>query len=1026
MSNPRSGSVRTFLVSFTLSTAVWLAAPAVAQTTVFINEIHYDNAGTDVGEAIEIAGPAGTDLTGWSVVLYNGSATQRIPYNTVALSGTLADAGSGFGFVALSFPSNGIQNGAPDGLALVDDTGAVRQFLSYEGSFVAASGPATGLTSADIGVSETSSTPIGFSLQLTGTGSSFEEFGWTADMDSFGAANVGQAFGMAPPPPLPPPGTVFINEIHYDNASTDTGEAIEVAGPAGADLTGWQVVLYNGNGGTTYNSETLSGTLADAGDGIGFVVASTFSSIQNGSPDGVALVDDMGNVVEFLSYEGVIIAADGPAAGMTSTDIGVAESSSTPVGFSLQLVGIGFTVGDFAWANAAASTFGAVNNGQTFGDVPPPPPPLAPIYDIQGSGDASPLAGQNVSAVGIVTGDFQDATGIHGDLNGFYLQDAVGDGDPATSDGIFVFDGFIPAVDVRPGDEVRVIGSVSEFFGETQLNALGGSVEVIGSGSVAPTFVTLPNGTRQNSNGETIADLEQYEGMLVQFDGLFEVTELFNLDRFGELALAAGSRFTQFTQNNFPDPVGFANHLVDIGSRTLMIDDGLTQQNPDPIRYPFPALGSDNTVRAGDVATNLVGNIRFSRGSGGSGDETYRLEPVSEPAFLPVNLRTNTPDAVGGKVRVASLNVLNFFTTIDQSGAQCFPRFTRSDCRGADNQDEYDRQLAKLVSAMTAIDADVFGLIEIENNFLDGPNSAISTLASAINADGRASCEDYQAVDPGVDRIGGDAIAVGIIYCADSLSIARKTQPAVLTDSVLASLGDDDDDDSDSDSDSDSGGAPLVFNLPIFDGFATNRAPLAVTFERKKPHREFTVVVNHFKSKGDSNLGDPGSVCDPDPAADANCDQGGGAGFWNQRRADAAGAVVAWLETEPTGGKNRNIVILGDLNAYLSEDPIAVFENAGFQNLVRGIPDAYSFLFDGQRGSLDYVFVDGKLIGDVTGATEWHINSDEPDALDYNLNFGRNPTLFDGGIPFRASDHDPLVIGLYDDDSDSDSDSDSD
>ena len=1017
MSNARLASFRTFLAFLTVTTTAWLAAPAVAQTTVFINEIHYDNTGTDVGEAIEVAGPAGTDLSGWSLVLYNGSNSQ--PYNTIDLSGTLTDAGSGFGFSAVNFPTNGIQNGAPDGLALVDDSGTVIQFLSYEGSIVAAGGPASGLTSSDIGVSENSGTPIGFSLQLTGTGASFENFAWTADMESFGDANVGQTFGAPPPPP---PGTVFINEIHYDNSGTDTGEAIEVAGPAGADLTGWRIVLYNGSSGSTYDTTTLSGVLADAGDGIGFAVETYPSNgIQNGSPDGVALVDAMNNVVEFLSYEGVFEATNGPANGMTSTNIGVAESSGTPAGFSLQLTGIGFTVGEFAWADASGSTFGAVNNGQTFGDAPPPP---TPIYEIQGSGDASPLAGQNVSAIGIVTGDFQDATGIDGDLNGFYLQEEVGDGDAATSDGIFVFDGFSPDVDVRPGDKVRVIGSVAEFFGETQINALGGSVEVIGDGSVAPVPVTLPNGTsRQNGRGETIADLEQYEGMLVQFDGVYEVTEYFNLDRFGEIALAAGERFTQFTQDNHPDPVGFTNHLVDVGSRTLLLDDGLTVQNPDPIRYPFPALDSDNTVRGGDIATNLVGNIRYSRGSGGSGDENYRLEPVEEPVFLPVNLRTDTPDAVGGDIRVAGLNVLNFYTTIDQSGAQCFPTFTRRDCRGADSQTEFDRQLAKLVTAITAIDADVLGLIELENNYLDGADSAISTLASAINEDGRASCANYQAVDPGMDRLGDDTIAVGILYCADTLRIARDTQAAVLTDSVLADL----DDDSDSDSDSDSDEASLVFNLPIFDGFATSRAPLAATFEHRESDEEFTVVVNHFKSKGDSDLGDPGSVCDPDPSADPNCDQGDGAGYWNQRRTDAAEAVLAWLATEPTGGDDEDIVILGDLNAYLMEDPIAAFEDAGFRNLVRGIPDAYSFVFDGQIGSLDYIFVDGDLFEAVTGFTEWHINADEPDALDYNLNFGRNPTLFDGEIPFRTSDHDPVIVGLdMDDDSDSDSDSDSD
>ncbi|MGB5593826.1 MAG: hypothetical protein WBM62_07320 [Crocosphaera sp.] len=124
--------------------------------TVFINEFHYDNSGTDVGEFIELAGLAGTNLDGWSIVLYNGA--NGTVYDTQTLSGTIANQSNGFGFVTINLPTNGLQNGSPDGIALVDDTGNVVQFISYEGSFTAVDGPAAGLTSTDIGVSESSST----------------------------------------------------------------------------------------------------------------------------------------------------------------------------------------------------------------------------------------------------------------------------------------------------------------------------------------------------------------------------------------------------------------------------------------------------------------------------------------------------------------------------------------------------------------------------------------------------------------------------------------------------------------------------------------------------------------------------------------------------------------------------------------------------------------------------------------------------------------------------------------------------
>lgn len=160
----------------------------------------------------------------------------------------------------------------------------------------------------------------------------------------------------------------WINEFHYDNNSTDVGEFVEIAGPAGADLTGWSLVLYNGNGGTQYSTTDLSpaGVLADVGGCVGlYVVDYPSNGIQNGAPDGMALVDNTNTVVEFISYEGTFAATDGPAAGMNSVDIGVSESG-TFVGGSLQLGGSGGAAADFTWQAEATATSGAVNNNQTF------------------------------------------------------------------------------------------------------------------------------------------------------------------------------------------------------------------------------------------------------------------------------------------------------------------------------------------------------------------------------------------------------------------------------------------------------------------------------------------------------------------------------------------------------------------------------------------------------------------------------------------------------------------------------------
>jgi hypothetical protein len=330
-----------------------------AAVPVFVNEIHYDNTGTDTGEAIEIAGPAGTDLTGWSIVLYNGA--NGLAYGTTTLSGTIPNQAAGYGTVVVNYPTNGIQNGSPDGIALVNSTNVVQQFLSYEGSFTAVGGPANGQTSTDIGVSEGGSGAIGDSLQLQGSGTDSSSFFWATDMpNTFGAPNTGQSFVFVP---------IFINEIHYDNAGADTGEAIEVAGPAGANLTGWSLVLYNGANGLSYDTIALSGTIPNQQGGFGtaFVPA---VGLQNGSPDGIALVYNNNLVEQFLSYEGIFTALDGPANGQTSTDIGVSEGSATPVGDSLQLHGVGANATDFAWWGPIPNTFGLPNTDQSF--VPEP------------------------------------------------------------------------------------------------------------------------------------------------------------------------------------------------------------------------------------------------------------------------------------------------------------------------------------------------------------------------------------------------------------------------------------------------------------------------------------------------------------------------------------------------------------------------------------------------------------------------------------------------------------------------------
>ena len=584
------------------------------------------------------------------------------------------------------------------------------------------------------------------------------------------------------------------------------------------------------------------------------------------------------------------------------------------------------------------------------GAAPPPQPGITPVPEIQGDGPASPLEGQTVTIRAIVTGDFQaDDADDESNLGGFYVQD-IPDGDVATSDGIFVFEGNNPTTDVNVGDTVEVRGTVNEYFGETQIIAT--SVRIAGAGSLLPFPLRLPaQATTTNSDGEQIADLEHLEGMLVSLPQEMTVSGQRNLERFGSLTLSEGGRLFQFTNGNSPDIAGYNAHKASIAARRIVLDDGQRSANPANPRY----LG----VRAGDTITSVTGNLRYSRGSGGDGAETWRLMPTATPAFASNNPRPSAP-AIGGTVRVASFNVLNFFSTIDNGQNDCGPQGDAG-CRGADSIEERDRQLAKIVSTLALMDADIVGLIELENN----ASASLQMIVDALNA--RIGSADYAYVNTGI--IHDDVIKTGFIYRTSTIGTVGNF--AILDRSVDSRFND-----------------------------ARNRPALAQTFATTDSGATLTVVVNHLKSKGSS--------CE----SDGDPNTGDGQGNCNQTRTNAAAAIADWIATDPTNSNDPDALIIGDLNAYLQEDPLAALATAGLTNLLGAQSDAYSFVFDAQAGALDHALASASLLPQVVEVLEWPINADEPALLDYNLEFGRDPALFDPDSPYRASDHDPVIVGL--------------
>ncbi len=215
------------LYNLTLTLTLFFTSFCVSQT-VFINEIHYDDAGADSGEGVEIAGPSGTDLTNYTITAYNGGNNES--YKTLSLTGVIPDLGSS-GYGTIFFPISGLQNGAPDGLAL-DNAGTLIQFLSYEGSpFTASGGPADGITSTDIGVAETGSTPDGHSLQLKGTGTTYENFTWDGPKaNSYDAINTDQIFQALVDPTITISVTSISGLAYVSGNSSIVSESFSVSG----------------------------------------------------------------------------------------------------------------------------------------------------------------------------------------------------------------------------------------------------------------------------------------------------------------------------------------------------------------------------------------------------------------------------------------------------------------------------------------------------------------------------------------------------------------------------------------------------------------------------------------------------------------------------------------------------------------------------------------------------------------------------------------------------------------------------
>ncbi|GGY80413.1 extracelullar DNA degradation protein EddB [Cellvibrio zantedeschiae] len=563
------------------------------------------------------------------------------------------------------------------------------------------------------------------------------------------------------------------------------------------------------------------------------------------------------------------------------------------------------------------------------------------ISAIQGSGSASPLVGSGVSVEAIVVASFQGS----GQIGGFFLQepDNLDDNNPATSEGIYV----TSTTPVSVGDKVRVSGSVAETFNLTQITPT--SVSVCASNQTLPivTGIALPLAT--------LTDFEAVEGMLVTAPQTLTVNETYGLGRYGQVLLADG-RLSQPTNLVSPGAAAIAQQTQN-NLNKLMLDDSSNLQNPDPVIFPAPGLSAANPLRSGDTVTGLTGVMTYDFGA-------YRLLPTVTPNFVKTNARPTAPKmAANANLKVASFNVLNFFNGNGLGGG--FPT-----ARGANTATEFARQKAKIVNALVGLNADVIGLLELENDGYD-TYSAIAELTAALNT--ATSTNQWTYINPGLSKVGTDEIAVGIIYRKDRATAIGQT--AILDSSV----------------------EPLFIDNK-------NRPTLAQSFRATQGRGVITIAINHLKSKG-SDCNDLGDL-----------DTGDGQGNCNITRTNAAQALVNWLSRKPTGVNDGDFLIIGDLNSYAKEEPITKIINAGYTDLINkfGSANAYSYVFDGQAGYLDHGLATKSLTAQVLEAADWHINADEPISLDYNTEFKSAAQInsFYANDAYRSSDHDPLVISL--------------
>lgn len=631
----------------------------------------------------------------------------------------------------------------------------------------------------------------------------------------------------------------------------------------------------------------------------------------------------------------------------------------------------------------AAITPRAANGTGNPGPVDPgpvTPPAVRTIAEIQGTGPASPLAGSSVTTRGKVTAAFPT-----GGFAGFYLQTAGTGGDltPANhtaSDAVFVYSPSTVS-SVQIGDYVEITGTVSEFFNMTQVTVAAASdlkKLTEAAPEVKATGFALPADD---------AFRESLEAMLLAPQGPVTVTDNYALNQYGEIGLAGGTApLEQPTAVAAYGSAEYAATVADNAARGIKLDDGATTnflKDAAAKAQPLPYLTASDHVRVGSPATFKTNVVLSYANNAWKFQPLTHLRPANADTVQPASFgptRTDAPAAVGGNLKLASFNVLNYFpTTGDQIPGCTFytdrdgnPITVKDGCnvRGAADAANFQRQQDKIVAAITKTGADVVSLMEVENSAQFGKNrdDALARLVEALNI-ATPGIWDYVRTPANAPPLADeDMIRTAFIF---KKAAAEPVGESVIHNDTTA--------------------------------FATARKPLAQVFKPAgaADDKKFIAIANHFKSKG--------SAATPD-----DTDKGQGAS--NLARTAQAKSLLAFADGLKTSNGTDKVFLMGDFNAYAKEDPMNVLAAAGYVNQDEKARNSdgsakHSYLFGGLVGSLDHILASPAANAVVTGADIWNINSVESVALEYSR-YNNNVTNYYAPDQYRASDHDPVVVGL--------------